>query len=130
MTDHPNLELFRRTYAAFTAGDFDALADVFDERTVWHNPGQNPLSGDFAGRDAAFASFAQEFEMSGGTYAPTVHDVLANDEHIVALMHATAQREGKTLDMDYTLVFHVADGKIVEGWDLWIDQAAVDRFWS
>ena len=96
MADHPNVELFRRAYAAFTTANFDALAEVFDENTVWHQPGQNPLSGDHVGRDATFASFAKEFELSGGTYAPTVHDVLANDEHIVALMHSTAEREGRS----------------------------------
>lgn len=130
MADHPNVELFHRAYKAFTTGDFDALAEIFDEKTAWHNPGRNPLSGDFVGRDAAFGAFAKEFELSGGTYAPTIHDVLANDEHILALMHATAERDGKKLDMDYVLVFHVKDGKLVEGWDLWTDQAAVDEFWS
>ena len=130
MTDHPNVELFRRTYAAFTSGDFEALSEVFSEETVWHNPGRNPISGDFVGREATFAAFGKEFELSGGTYSPTVHDILANDEHIVALMHATAERDGKKLDMDYVLIFHVKDGKLVEGWDLWTDQGTVDAFWS
>lgn len=130
MADHPNIELFDRAYAAFGAGDFDALAEVFDESVVWHNPGRNPISGDYEGRDAAFASFAKEFELSGGTYRPTIHDVLANDEHVTALMHVTAERDGKNLDMDYVLILHVKDGKFVEGWDLWMDQEALDKFWS
>jgi ketosteroid isomerase-like protein len=128
--EHPNVELFRRTYRAFTSGDFDALGEVFAEDTVWHNPGRNLISGDFVGREAAFAAFAKEFELSGGTYSPTIHDVVANDEHIIALMHATAEREGKKLDMDYALIFHVKAGRLTEGWDLWTDQAAVDEFWS
>ena len=130
MADHPNIDMFRRTYSAFMSGDFDELAEVFHPDTNWHNPGRNLISGDYAGRDAAFALFAKEFELSGGTYAPTIHDVLADDEHIVALMHATAERDGKKLDMDYVLVFHVKEGKLVEGWDLWMDQSAVDEFWS
>jgi hypothetical protein len=130
MSEHPNVELFRRTYAAFTAGDFAKLAEVFHEDVVWHNPGNNPISGDFAGQEAAFGIFAKEFELSGGTYRPEIHDILANDEHILALMHATAERDGKKLDMNYVLIFHVKDGKLTEGWDLWTDQAAVDEFWS
>ena len=130
MADHPNVDLFRRAYAAFTAGDFEALAEVFDEETVWHNPGRNQLSGDYTGRDEAFALFAKEFELSGSTYAPTIHDVLASDDHIAALMHVTAERDGKKLDMDYVLIFHVKDGKLTEGWDLWTDQHAYDEFWS
>ena len=130
MADHPNIQVFMRAYAAFAAGDFEALADVFDEHVVWHNPGRNPLSGDYEGRDAAFASFAEEFERSGGTYRPEIHDVLANDEHTVALMHVTAERNGKTLDMNYALILHIEDGKIVEGWDIWTDQTTLDEFWS
>lgn len=82
------------------------------------------------GRDAAFASFAQEFERSGGTYRPVIHDVLANDNHTVALLHVTAAREGKTLDMNYVLILHIQDGKIVEGWETWTDQTELDEFWS
>lgn len=130
MAEHPNVDVFRRAYAAFAAGDFDALAEVFHEDAVWHNPGRNPLSGDFVGRDKAFAMFKKEFELSGGTYRPEIHDILATDEHITALMHTTAEREGKKLDMNYALIFHVKDGKITEGWDLWTDQHAVDEFWS
>ncbi len=130
MADHPNIDVFKRAYAAFAAGDFDALAEVFDRDVVWHNPGHNPISGTYEGRDAAFASFAKEFELSGGTYRPEIHDVLANDDHTVVLAHATGEREGKKLDMDYALIFHIKDGQIVEGWDIWTDQTEVDEFWS
>jgi uncharacterized protein (TIGR02246 family) len=130
MTDHPNVALFHRTFAAFTAGDMEALAELFHPDVVWHNPGQSPLAGEFHGREAAFAAFQREFQLSGGTYRPQLHDVLANDKHTVALLHATASRDGKELDMDYVIVFHIRDGRITEGWDLWSDQQAYDEFWS
>ena len=130
MTDHPHIELFRRTYAAFTTGDMDALAEVVAEDVVWHTPGRNPLSGDYEGRDATLTSFAREFELSGGTYAVELHDVLADDDHTVALLRCTAQRDGKTLDMNYVLVFHISGGKITEAWELWTDQGVLDDFWS
>jgi ketosteroid isomerase-like protein len=34
--DHPHIEVFRRTYAAFTTGDMDALAELSAEDVVWH----------------------------------------------------------------------------------------------
>jgi uncharacterized protein len=79
VTEHPHVEVFMRTYGAFTAGDMEALAELFAEDVVWHTPGRNPLSGDYEGRDATFASFAREFELSGGTYAVEFHDVLAEE---------------------------------------------------
>lgn len=128
--DHPHIEVIRRAHAAFTAGDMDALAEVFAEDVVWHTPGHNPLAGDYEGRDATFASFARELELAGGAYDVEIHDVVANDDHTVALLRATAARNGKTLDMNYLLVFHIDGGRITEGWELWTDQAALDEFWS
>jgi len=38
VADHPHAEVFMRSYAAFTAGDMEALADLFAEEVVWHTP--------------------------------------------------------------------------------------------
>jgi ketosteroid isomerase-like protein len=130
LADHPNVATFRSIYAAFTSGDMDRLATFFDEDVVWHTPGRHPLAGTYEGRDATFASFAEEFELSGGTYAVDVRDVLANDEHIVALLRARAETHGKRLDQDYAIVFAIQDGKVRVAWEIWRDQAAVDDFWS
>ena len=130
MPEHPNIDVFKRAYAAFAAGDMATLADVFAEDVVWHTPGRNLVSGDYTSRDAAFESFAKEFELTEGTYRPEIHDVLANDEHTVALLHATAMRSGKALDQNYVLTFHIRDGKITEAWEAWTDEAAWDEFWS
>lgn len=130
MMEHPNIDVFKRAYAAFSAGDMAKLADVFAEDVVWHTPGRNRISGEYRGREAAFDSFAKEFELSHGTYHPEIHDVLATDEHTVALLHVTASRNGKTLDQNYVLIFHIRDGTITEAWEAWTDAAAWDEFWS
>jgi ketosteroid isomerase-like protein len=130
MADHPNIATFQAMYTAFTTGDRETLTTYFDEDVVWHTPGRHPRAGTHKGRAATMASFAEEFELSGGTYSPKVHDVLANDEHTVALLHATADREGKRLDQNYAIVFHIRDGTVREAWELWTDQASVDAFWS
>jgi ketosteroid isomerase-like protein len=130
VADHPNLATFRFIHAAFTTGDMNTLAAFFDEDVVWHTPGQHPLAGTHEGRAATFASFAEEFERSSGTYSVDVHDVLANEEHIVALLHATADREGKRLDQSYVIVFDMREGKVHAAWEVWKDQPSVDEFWS
>jgi len=82
------------------------------------------------GERQPFASFAAEFERSGGTYDVDVRDVVANDEHIVALLHATANCEGRLLDQDYVIVFEMRDGIVHVAWEIWKDQPSVDSFWS
>jgi ketosteroid isomerase-like protein len=130
MAAHPNLATFHSIYTAFTTGDMDTLATFFDEHVVWHTPGRHLLAGAFEGIDPTFASFTEEFERSGGSYSVEVRDVLANDEHIVTLLHATADRNGKRLDQDYVIVFRMRDGKVEAAWEVWRDQASVDEFWS
>jgi ketosteroid isomerase-like protein len=130
MPEHPNLELFQRMFTLFSEGDLDSLGMLFAQDVTWHTSGQNPLSGEYHGRDATLASFAKEFELSGGTYTSTVRDVLVNDQRIVALLRASASRESRTFDGDYVIVFDVVDGQVEEAREFWMDQAIVDAFWS
>ena len=76
------------------------------------------------------ANFAKTFELSGGTFSVELHDVLANDEHGVALGVARGEREGKTLEDRYAHVVHFRDGKVSESWLHSEDQYAGDEFWS
>jgi hypothetical protein len=48
-------------------------------------------SGDYEGRDAIFVSLP-EFELSGGTYAVGLHDVLADADRTVALLRGEPMR--------------------------------------
>jgi len=127
---HPNEDLLRRGYEAFGKGDMATIAGLFADDIVWHAPGNSPLSGDFKGRDSVLALFAKGAELSGGTLKVEVHDILANDEHGVALVRNTAQRGGKSLDNHAVQVFHIRGGKVVETWFHPGDQAATDEFWS
>jgi carbon monoxide dehydrogenase subunit G len=69
-------------------------------------------------------------EISGGTLRVEVHDILANDEHGVALVRGTGQRGAKSIADNGVQVFHLRDGKATEVWFHPGDQAASDEFWS
>ena len=125
-----NAAAVRRGYEAFNRGDMQALADLFAEDAVWHVSGRNRLSGEKRGRDAAFAYFGQLGELSGGTFRAELHDVIANDEHVVGLHTSTGERDGRRLSAHTALVFHMRDGKVAECWEHQEDQAAFDEFVS
>jgi len=128
---HPNEELFRQGYAAFSRGDMDAIrAQYFADDIVWHSPGANPLSGDFHGIDAVLANFGKAFELSGGSFNLEVHDCIANDEHGVVLGVVRGERNGVSLEDMYTHVVHFRDGKVSESWIMGWDQNKVDDFWA
>jgi hypothetical protein len=88
---HPNEELLRRAYEAFAKGDLGTVMSNFDDDIVWHEPGRNPLSGDFKGHQQVQGLFGRIFEMSGGTFSIDIHDILANDGHAVVMVRARAK---------------------------------------
>jgi ketosteroid isomerase-like protein len=113
---HPNEELVRRAFDAFAKGDVDTLRELTDPDAVWHNPGRNQLSGDHRGVDAILRFFAKTAELTGGTFRADLHDVVANDDHAVAIYVARAEREGRTFETRSVLVQHIRNGKLVETW--------------
>jgi len=130
MADHPNLELLRRGYAAYDSGDLDTINELFADDLVWHIAGHSPLSGDYTGKEQVFGFFAKIQELSDGTSKIEIHDLLADDEHGVALVTESATRNGRTHEGHTAHVFHISGGKVTEFWDAQTDQYAADEFWA
>ena len=130
MTNHPNLDAARAGYAAFDAGDMAGVGELLADDIVWHAAGDNVLSGDYAGKEAVFAMFGELMQETGGNFKNHIHDILANDEHGVALVSFAATRGGKTLEGRTVHVFHMSDGKMTEFWSYPDDPGAFDEFWS
>ncbi|HET6907858.1 MAG TPA: nuclear transport factor 2 family protein [Mycobacteriales bacterium] len=130
MAEHPNVELLRKGYAAYSTGDVGVLNDLFADDIVWHIAGRSQLSGDYHGRDQVFGFFGKLMELSGGTSKIEVHDVLANDEHGVALVTGSGTRDGKSFSGLDVHTFHIRDGQVVEFWDSPVDQYEADAFWG
>ena len=128
---HPNEDLVREAYAAFGRGDMDALRDKFFTQDVrYYVTDRSPLAGDYEGVDQVLQFFARIFEISGGTFSFELHDVLANDEHAVALVTVRGERAGKQLNDNMVQISHLRDGKAYEVWNQATDQYAQDEFWS
>jgi ketosteroid isomerase-like protein len=115
-TEHPNATQFRKGYEAFNRGDMDTIRDIFDPNIVWHVAGQNRFTGDKRGIDATLGFFLQLQQESGGTFRLDVHDVVANDEHAVALVSSHIEKDGKTVESKAAHVAHIRDGKTIESW--------------
>jgi len=128
MAEHPNAELWRKASLAFIRGDADPseARKFISDDVVYHVPGAGPLAGDHEGFEAVRALMLKIREKN--LRIVDVHDVLATDEHVVALLRTTASREGRELSMNRANIYHVKDGKITEAWLLTTDQRAADEF--
>jgi len=129
MEEHPNLGAARAGYEAFAAGDMAAVSDLLTDDIVWHVAGNYDMSGDYAGKEAVFGFFAKLMEESRGTFRIDIHDMLANDDHGVALGTVSATRGEDTLEDRVTQVFHMRDGRMTEFWTFAEHQDQHDAFW-
>jgi len=120
----------RRGYEAFGKGDMDTIRELFDPDIVWHAAGRSQMAGDYKGVDEVLQQFAKVFELTGGTFNLELHDVIANDDHVVVMLTARAESNGKKLEDKSVQVWHVKDGKAKEQWLHAGDQYAVDEFWG
>jgi ketosteroid isomerase-like protein len=74
--------------------------------------------------------YARLADPARGTTRTELRDVLASDEHAVALMTVHSERAGKQLTHDTVAVYRIRNGKIAEVWSYSADQYALDEFWS
>jgi uncharacterized protein len=131
MTAQDNLELVRRGYAAFVAGDMDALLELFSPDIVQTVPGSSPLAGSHKGAENVLALYGQLFERSGGTLRVELEDVMSDGgDRVISVHQVTAERNGQTYSAREALVFTIVDGKVAEMQDFFTDIEASDSFWS
>ena len=124
MADHPNAVLARKIDEVFSRGDMQALDQYIADDVVWHEIGRaEPRRGKAALRESGPG--AGDYQITG-----KMHDVVANDDHTIVLVEATATRGGKTLKYRTAEIYHVKDGKIVERWAFSDDTAKITAFFA
>lgn len=126
MTDHPNAAMYRELSKTVEAGDFSSYVDAISDDVEWWEIGSDePVRG-----KAALAEHMQSMMAAGGSIKADLHDVIANDEHMVALVNATVEQGGKTFSYKTAEIYHVKDGKITHRWAFSDDTAAINEFFA
>jgi ketosteroid isomerase-like protein len=132
MAEHPNVALVRRAMQAMNEMDMSkaseemAVVEAFmADDIVWHEIGRaEPRRG----KDELRASMGEG--LGDVTIQYEVHDVVANDEHAIALGTATATRGDRTLEYRTAEIFHIRDGKAIERWAFSDDTEAILAFFA
>lgn len=127
MADHPNAQTARTAMDAFNRGDVQVFADTLAEDVVWHAPGKNRFSGEFSGKAASLQRFRDQAEAGVSIGFTDVHDVVGNDEHVVALLEIKVTGPGGEATGPSVFVMHVRDGKMTEFWAMNEDQDEFDK---
>jgi ketosteroid isomerase-like protein len=124
------VKLVRRFYAAVAERDLDAAGACFAEDAVWVLPGDSAIAGAHRGWAAIRDEFLAKLgPLSGGTFRARLMDVCVGDQYVVAVQHATADHEGRRLDVTGCQLMRIEDGRIVEVRGHYSDQRSLDEFW-
>ncbi len=126
MAEHPNATLIRQMDERMSRGDMSAMADMLADDVEWHEIGRTePIRG----KDAVVTRWTSgqlaEYEFSGKT-----HDVVANDDHTIALVETTVRRGDRSLTYRTAEIMHIRGGKVTARWAFSDDTAAINAFFA
>ena len=126
MGDHPNASALRaQAQKLERGGDMSESMDMLADDVVWHEIGRDePIRG-----KQALIERYQSMPSEGSIKVET-HDIVANDEHAVALVTATATMGDRELVYRTAEIYHMKDGKITERWAFSDDTDRINRFFA
>jgi ketosteroid isomerase-like protein len=126
MADHPNAAIVRAIAdETERTGDMSKAFDNVDDDIVWHEIGRDePIRG----KQALMERFTGMPE--GATISTETHDVVANDDHTIQLVTATATIGDQKLVYRTAEIYHMRDGKITERWAFSDDTARINEFFG
>jgi ketosteroid isomerase-like protein len=127
--EHPNSRVLRRFFAAFAAGDRDAVRDCVTDRFAWHFPGTSAYAGDFHGVDGLSDGIRSvAMTLGRGMLGFELLHVFAGDDAAVTVHRDYYTGAGNQLDLRYVLFVRIAGGRMDEVWEIPFDQAENDRY--
>jgi ketosteroid isomerase-like protein len=106
VSEKENKELVEKGYAAFAAGDVQAVMDLFDDDIEWTQPGQSAISGTFHGKAEVMEFLGRLAEK---TPTVTVKRLIAEGDTVAAITEVTVDGESSE-DVD---VMTIRNGKTI-----------------
>lgn len=127
MSEHPNATVVRQMGEAMMSDDPQGAAAYLAEDIEWHEIGRaEPYRGMAALAERFMGADQPDWQITDYE----IHDIVANDDHTIALGTATATRDGRSLTYRTAEIYHVKDGKVTARWAFSDDTAAINEFFA
>jgi ketosteroid isomerase-like protein len=132
MAEHPNAKLIRESYEALNGGDTASAFAAWSDGIIWHERvGKKwAMAGDYVGTQAVAGLFGGLPALGMTAMLAEPHDILASDDHVVALMNMHMERGDQKYLSHEVHIWHFRDGKATEVWLTSQDPDAFDAFWA
>jgi uncharacterized protein len=121
-----NVEIVRRAYEAWNTGDMAGLRELYDPDLVMHHAEGWPEPGPSVGREAVLRELEQLREAWQGDRLEPVSDFIDAANRVVVrdVWHGTGR--GPNADMEFTRVFTIREGKIIDIQIFWDHDEALE----
>ncbi|MGA2760974.1 MAG: nuclear transport factor 2 family protein [Candidatus Cybelea sp.] len=125
-----NVDRVKKGFEAFAASDMEGLNELFDADAKWRGDPTGILAGNYDGRDAIFAMFAQVGQETGGTFRSIPSTMAASGDKVFVHCDVTGDRKGRKLKSGEVLIFTLAGGRVREVHLYQADHAQNAAFWA
>ena len=116
---------------ALSKGDIPSAFSHFSPDAKWHQPGNNKFSGTQIGLEAIGKMLGEMMDATQGTLViEPAGAMMVNGNFVSCPVRFNAKSGDKTVDMNGSDLYEVADEKIVQVWLFSEDQLAEDEFWK
>lgn len=124
MAEHPNAVKYREIMAKLDTGDMEGMNDYLADDVEWsYIGGDKPALG----KQGVMELYGRSSDVD---IKVDLHDVVANDEHLIALVNVTAKRGDGSLNYRTAEIHHIKDGKITHRWAFSDDTEAINKFFG
>ena len=125
-----NIDRVKRGFEAFATSDMATLSELFDADARWRGEPTGVLMGNYDGRDAIFAMFAQVGQETAGTFRSIPSTIAASGDEVFVQCDVTGDRKGRKLKAAEVLVFTLGAGRVREVRLYQAEPAQVAAFWA
>ena len=106
------MEIVRRGFEAWNAGDMDGLRDLHDPEVIVRPPKGWPEPGPFVGREALMRQFEQMRETWDADASELISDFVDAGDRVAVRFVWRGVGQGPEANMEMTIVSTVRKGKI------------------
>jgi len=121
-----NVEIVRKAFEVWNAGDMDAVREFYDPDIIVRPPEGWPEPGPFVGREAVMGQWEQLRETWDADEVEPIGDFIDAADRVVVRQAWRGAGHGPSLNMEMTNVFMVRNGRIVNQEFFWDHTEALE----
>jgi ketosteroid isomerase-like protein len=121
-----NVEVVRSYFDVWNAGDMEGVRGLYDPDAVMVVEVDWPEAGPFVGRDAVMEQLNQARAAFDSDSAEILSDPVAMDDRVIVRTAWRGVGSGPQIDMEWTNVFTIRDGRILKAEYFWDHAEALE----